>query len=356
MAFPHHPDADLFPMMSEAELAELAADIAANGLRESIKLDPAGEFLVDGRNREKACVIAGIEPRYERLPDGTDIFAYVISVNLRRRHLSNEQRRDIVREIAARNPELSNREIAKLADVSYQTVNRVLYCPPDTDVSAGQTITGGDGKSYPKSGRYTAEQKDAIMAGIQENRGMPERELAEKLGVSHGTIQRYRREMDGMTPPRPKHGRPAAAALRPATMPNVSLAEEIERRKALLKPFELSREEKGMGSPEYGAEQHPDYPPGWTRDHVHREKYGRIQIYTPAQIAEQKLVKQFHAVIVALKAIAESGPDADDLESVSYQELEAIDVQLWKFGPRALDLITSYLDRRRKPKLTVVKP
>jgi len=358
MAFPHHPDADLFPMMSEAELAELADDIAANGLYEAIKLDHAGEVLVDGRNREAACELAGIEPRYVRLPADANLFAYIVSTNLRRRHLSAATRHEVVAEIARRNPDLSNRQIAKLADVSYQTVNNVLRAQVTSELSVGQRTTGEDGKSRPASGKYTAEQKDAIMAGIQENHGMPERELAEKLSVSHGTIQRYRREMDGMEP-RPKHGRAAAAALRPATVPNVSLAEEIERRKALLKPFELSREEKGMGSPEYGAEQHPDYPPGWTRDHVHREKYGRIQIYTPAQLAEQELVKRFHAVIVALKAIAENGPEADDLDGISYQEFETVEVQLEKFGPRVLDLISEYrarIRKRKQPNLTIVKP
>src|SRR4051812_45250578 len=64
----HHPDANLFPMLSEAELSELAADIVANGQRETIKLDHTGEFLVDGRNRERACYLAGIDPRYERIP------------------------------------------------------------------------------------------------------------------------------------------------------------------------------------------------------------------------------------------------------------------------------------------------
>jgi len=360
MPFPHHPDAQLFPMMSETELLDLATDIAATELHEAIKLDPAGEFIVDGRNREAACGLAGVEPRYERLPAGTDIFAYVVSVNLRRRHLTVEQRHQIINEIKRRNPEISNREIAKRADVSYQTVNNVLSCPPDKELSPGQKTKGGDGKSYPKTGKYSAEQKDEIMAAIQTHRGMPERELAAQIGVSHGTVQRYRREMDGMTSreARREHGRPAAGVLRPAKPASASIAESIERRKNL-KPFELTREEKGMGSAEYGAEQHPDYPPGWTRDHVHREKYGRIQIYTPAQLAEQELVKRFHAVVVALKTIAETGPDADELDCLSYDSLDGVEVQLEKFGPRVLDLIPAYRARiksRKAPKLTVVKP
>ena len=39
-----------------------AADIKANGLVHPIMLDVDGKILVDGRNRLKACEIAGVEP------------------------------------------------------------------------------------------------------------------------------------------------------------------------------------------------------------------------------------------------------------------------------------------------------
>ncbi len=46
--------------------------------------------LVDGRNRLKACALAGVEPRFERL-NGQDPAAYIISVNLARRNLTKGQ-------------------------------------------------------------------------------------------------------------------------------------------------------------------------------------------------------------------------------------------------------------------------
>lgn len=341
----YHPDADLFPIMGETELAELAADIAANGLRESIKLDHAGDFLIDGRNRERACERAGVDPRYDRLPIGTDIFAYVVSVNLRRRHLTDEQRRAIIREIAARNPDLSNRQIAKLADVDHKTVAAAIRSGGEGSPSERKS-TGADGKSYPATGRISDEKRSAILADLK-NPPEFQGEIARKHGVSQGWLSDFKKAMQ-------KSG-DLPAARKPPT-----LAEQLAKRAANLPRFDtMTREERGMGSREYGAEQHPDYPPGWTRDAVHREKYGRIQLYTPAQIAEQELVKRFHAVIVAVKAIAENGPDADDLESISYQEFETVEVQLEKFGQRVLDLISGYRARIRKckqPNLTIVKP
>jgi transposase-like protein len=340
----HHPDAKLFPMMSETELDDLASDIAKNGLREAIKLDPTGDFIVDGRNREIACERADIAPHYECLPVGTDIFTYVISTNLRRRHLTDEQRREIVREIARRNPDLSIREVAKIADTSPMTVSRVIRSGVPDDTPEHKK-TGGDGKSYPASGKISEETKAAVIADLKKY-PWEQRDIAERHGVSVGTVAGIKRRLksDGGLP-------------KPTTP---TIAEQLAKRAVNLPRFDtMTREERGMGSPEYGAEQHPDYPPGWTRDNVHREKYGRIQIYTPAQIEEQALAKRSIASFGGLKTFVENALDIEDLDRLSDESLEFVDVQLGKYGPRALDLIAGYLARikaRKAPKLTIVKP
>jgi hypothetical protein len=84
-----HPAADLFPMLPDDELAELAADIGANGLIHPIVLDADGR-LIDGRNRLAACRAAGIEPTFTTL-NGHDPIAYIISANVRHRHLTRSQ-------------------------------------------------------------------------------------------------------------------------------------------------------------------------------------------------------------------------------------------------------------------------
>ena len=86
---PVHPVADLFPMMTDEELADLAADIKANGLIQPIVIDQKG-LLIDGRNRAKACEIAGIEPTV-RMFEGDDPRAFILSMNLKRRHISAGQ-------------------------------------------------------------------------------------------------------------------------------------------------------------------------------------------------------------------------------------------------------------------------
>jgi hypothetical protein len=70
--------------MSDSELEKLASNISANGLREPLTLTPQGELL-DGRNRDAGCLIAGVKPTTV-VHDG-DPWAFSISVNAHRRHM-----------------------------------------------------------------------------------------------------------------------------------------------------------------------------------------------------------------------------------------------------------------------------
>lgn len=86
-----HPVANLFPLMSADQFADLRNDIEENGQHEPIWLHPDGS-IIDGRNRYNACTELGIEPDY-RTWDGTgSLVQFVVSLNLHRRHLSAEQR------------------------------------------------------------------------------------------------------------------------------------------------------------------------------------------------------------------------------------------------------------------------
>ena len=57
-----HQIANIFPMLGEEELSELADDIMQNGLHQPIVLYQ-GQIL-DGRNRYQACELAAVEPDY----------------------------------------------------------------------------------------------------------------------------------------------------------------------------------------------------------------------------------------------------------------------------------------------------
>lgn len=83
-----HKIAALFPLIAPVELESLAADIKANGLQERITLHE-GKIL-DGRNRYRACELAGVEPSFCDY-QGASPVAFVVSKNLKRRHLNSTQ-------------------------------------------------------------------------------------------------------------------------------------------------------------------------------------------------------------------------------------------------------------------------
>lgn len=88
-----HPAADIFPMMSGAEFDELKKDIEEHGLMEPIVLDSEDRIL-DGRNRYKACVDLGLDEKEIEFVgyEDDDPIQFVISLNLKRRHLNESQR------------------------------------------------------------------------------------------------------------------------------------------------------------------------------------------------------------------------------------------------------------------------
>lgn len=87
----NHPYADLFPMMTAAELDALAADIAENGLRQPVVTYQGA--VLDGRNRLLACDRAKVEPAFvEHEGDEASALALVISLNVQRRDLTAAQR------------------------------------------------------------------------------------------------------------------------------------------------------------------------------------------------------------------------------------------------------------------------
>jgi hypothetical protein len=148
-----HPAAELFPQMSEAELDELAADIKANGMRvPAVAWSPADgsmpPALLDGRNRLDALAALGL--LYRTAEDGHvglktwtagkkwaehsgsriefqhvhggDPYALALSLNIHRRHLTPEQKRELLIKVIAAQPEKSDRQIAGVVKANHKTV------------------------------------------------------------------------------------------------------------------------------------------------------------------------------------------------------------------------------------------
>jgi hypothetical protein len=192
-----HPLADMFPLMEGAEFDALVADINENGVQQKIVLYQ-GKIL-DGRNRYRGMLTleytdefikADCKPLHEVLgyDKASDVpkdeaRKWVISANIHRRHLTAEQKRDLIlkcadwsksdRAIAAEMKTNKNtvsrlRKKAEKATVSIETVGEAEATVP---IGTVEKRVGKDGKARkqpakekrkPKAKREEADKAECV--------------------------------------------------------------------------------------------------------------------------------------------------------------------------------------------------
>jgi len=128
MDYGFHDLAGLFPMMDGEAFSELVQDVRDHGIREPIVL--LDGLILDGRNRYRAARECGAEiPTVDF--EGDDPLAFVLSLNLRRRHLSESQRATVAAKVENTkqgrpennaNLQVSRSTAAKMLNVSERSV------------------------------------------------------------------------------------------------------------------------------------------------------------------------------------------------------------------------------------------
>jgi hypothetical protein len=201
-----HPAAELFPLMAPSELAALGADIKTNGLINPIVLwlasKDAPAQLLDGRSRLDAIEIElggpvrvtsrtfrgrtvwGLEADDNGCPTfvanllgnencsldaravivldpGIDPYAYAISANIHRRHLTAGQKREAIANLLKADPTRSDRQIAEVMKVDHKTVapvraeqearGEIPHVTIRTDSRGRQQLAQRDRRSAPKA-------------------------------------------------------------------------------------------------------------------------------------------------------------------------------------------------------------
>jgi len=136
---PVHPAANLFPMLPDAELHALAEDIKRNGLQQPVIM--FGAHLLDGRNRWRACEIAGVEPRLKDW-SGDDPIGFVVSLNLKRRHMDESQRAMVAARIATLR-QGARRDLSEISGKSQPEAASLLNVSTDSIGFARKVIDRG---------------------------------------------------------------------------------------------------------------------------------------------------------------------------------------------------------------------
>jgi hypothetical protein len=149
-----HPAADLFPPMGPEELQALGEDIKVNGLHNPVTTWQSQ--MVDGRSRLDAMELVGLPTvadgklcvSYDTLDDGADPFAFAISVNVHRRHLTKAQKDEVIAALLKAKPERSDRATAKLARTDHKTVGTQRRRLEATgEIPQSERRTGADNKA-----------------------------------------------------------------------------------------------------------------------------------------------------------------------------------------------------------------
>jgi hypothetical protein len=154
--------------MEGEEFEELVADIKANGLIEDIVLFEG--MILDGRNRYRACIAADFPPVTLNGDKWImDPAAYVVSANLRRRHLTQEQKRELIAKLVKAQPEKSNRQIAKVVKVDHKMVGTARAKLAATgEIPQLKKTVGADGKRRPSKSKQVGAAKSAADRTIED--------------------------------------------------------------------------------------------------------------------------------------------------------------------------------------------
>ncbi len=180
-----HDLANLFPLLEGEAFWSLVEDIKANGVREPIVMFE-GKVL-DGRNRYLAAREAGVSypvTEYE----GDDPLAFVVSLNLKRRHL-NESQRAMAAARIAKLPRGANQhtaiaapsqaDAAGMLNVSADSVQRARIVQRDATPALVASVEAGEVSV--SAAAEVARLPEALQAEIVEEGPAAVREAAAEV-------------------------------------------------------------------------------------------------------------------------------------------------------------------------------
>ncbi len=142
----------VMPNLSAEDYEALKTDIAERGVQVPVEYDESGNIL-DGYHRTRACQELGIIEWPKVIRRGfseEQKRVHARKLNMARRHLTQEQKRELVRQQLMETPEVSDRQIGKELGVSDKTVGTQRKgLQARAEIPHLDKIRGADGKAYP---------------------------------------------------------------------------------------------------------------------------------------------------------------------------------------------------------------
>lgn len=202
----------VMPPLSDEEYAELKSDIAARGVMVPIEFDEHGNVL-DGHHRLMICNELGINDYPKVVRAGmteSEKRTHARKLNMARRQLNQEQRRELIREQLRETPEKSDRQIANSLGVDHKTVSvRRNELEGTGEIPQLASTTGADGKERPRQ----VERKQVIESDESVTRDEYEENSAlydlDQLFIEHPVLSdlvdvKYKKE-EIRPEPEPEH-------------------------------------------------------------------------------------------------------------------------------------------------------
>lgn len=153
--------------MDEMGIACLAQNIRENG--QQVPIWKFKGKILDGRSRYLACKLIGEDPWIKTLPDETDPLAFVISLNLARRDLNPQQRKEVARQIFLRDDSYNKPSsyVARACGISPTTASRIrAELVRSGELPSDGVVTDNMGRQRPTT--YSKAPKEETPARDQE--------------------------------------------------------------------------------------------------------------------------------------------------------------------------------------------
>ncbi len=184
----------LFPPMGEEEYHALKKDIRKHGL--TVPIEKFEGRVIDGKNRLRACRELGIPPKFVEWDAKGSLVEHVVSMNLKRRHLTDGQKAAIANEILPLiEREAKERQLSTLKKGN--TPPAVEKLPPREQQGKARDIAA---KTVGVNSHYVSDFKK-----IESSRPDLAAEVrAGKTNIVAAKRELLRHQLQNKTPPLPK--------------------------------------------------------------------------------------------------------------------------------------------------------